>query len=275
MKKHLLLVAALFATASAFAQPTWTSLAYGTEKALVAEAVAFVAGSSITVGDVTFTAAGATDWAYKVSDSEFTYNNLTYNQTYVQGNSNGKDGYIDGGTVSSVAIFKAAKSGKLDVTFKFGYNKKFYVAEFTDADLDEVDLAAAEAVEPFAYKEKQFWGHFIDATTKEYYIPEVGEDGKAVARPDDAAQSHYTGCTLDVVAGKSYYVWFSGSKIMLTGFNFTAGTKADILSNDATVVSTEYFNVQGSKLAEPGRGLNIVKQNMSDGSVKTFKKMVR
>lgn len=275
MKKHLLLVAALFATASAFAQPTWTSLAYGTEKALVADAIAFAPAASITVGDVTFTAGGATDWLYKVSDSEFTFNNQTYNQTYVQGQSNGKDGYIDGGTVSSVAIFKAAKSGKLDVTFKFGYNKKFYVAEFTDANLDEVDLASADAVAPFAYKEKQFWGHFIDATTKEYYIPAVGEDGKAIARADDATQVHYTGCTLDVVAGKSYYVWFSGSKIMLVGFNFTAGTKADILSNDATVVSTEYFNVQGSKLAAPARGLNIVKQNMSDGSVKTFKKMVR
>lgn len=275
MKRHLLLVAALFATASAFAQPTWSSVVYGTEKALVADAIAFAPAASITAGDVTFTAGGATDWLYKISDSEFTFNNQTYNQTYVQGQSNGKDGYIDGGTVSSVAIFKAAKSGKLDVTFKFGYNKKFYVAEFTDADLDEVDLAAAEAVTPFAYKNAQYWGHFIDATTKEYYIPEVDAEGKAVARPDDAAQSHYTGCTLDVVAGKNYYVWFSGSKLMLVGFNFTAGTKADILSNDATVVSTEYFNVQGSKLDEPGRGLNIVKQNMSDGSVKTFKKMVR
>jgi hypothetical protein len=275
MKKHLLLIAALFATASAFAQPTWTAVAYGTEKALVADAVAFTKGASITAGDVTFTAAGATDWLYKISDSEFTFNNKTYNQTYVQGQTNGKDGFVDGGTNSSLAIFKSKKSGKLDVTFKFGYNKRFYVAEFTDADLDEVDLASAEAVAPFAYNKGQYWRHYIDVATKEFYMPEVGADGKAIPRPDDAALSHYTGCTINVVAGKNYYVWFEGSKLMLVGFNFEAGTKADILSNDATVVSTEYFNVQGSKLAAPARGLNIVKQNMSDGSVKTFKKMVR
>lgn len=43
------------------------------------------------------------------------------------------------------------------------------------------------------------------------------------------------------------------------------------LATDAEVVSTEYYTLSGAKVTEPGKGVTIVKQLLSDGKVVTSK----
>jgi hypothetical protein len=198
--------------------------------------VVFPAGTVITdVPNITFTASGATNWLMTgdyAGSATMTYNGIEYAQLcQAQGQTNGKDGFIDGGINSSVAIFKPAIDGTLDIAFKFGYNKKFYVAELSDADLDVVDLADSAQVHPHAYNNSQYWGGYWNADNGQYYYG-TAVDGTS------ATKSYFTGCTLNVVAGKNYYAWASGSKIMLLGFNYTPTIVVPPTPKDTTATVT-------------------------------------
>jgi len=46
------------------------------------------------------------------------------------------------------------------------------------------------------------------------------------------------------------------------------------IDGNATVVSTEYYNLNGERIVRPERGVNIIKQKMSDGKVKVEKVIV-
>lgn len=46
-------------------------------------------------------------------------------------------------------------------------------------------------------------------------------------------------------------------------------------SNNLDIISTEYYNIAGARLNAPERGVNIVRNIMSDGSFKTTKLIVR
>lgn len=50
---------------------------------------------------------------------------------------------------------------------------------------------------------------------------------------------------------------------------------SNIANNGATVVATYYYSVSGVKSSVPQPGLNIVRQQMSDGTLKTFKSFER
>ena len=47
------------------------------------------------------------------------------------------------------------------------------------------------------------------------------------------------------------------------------------VSSSASVVSTEYYSLTGAMSATPVRGINIVKQTLSDGSTRYSKRLVK
>ncbi len=53
----------------------------------------------------------------------------------------------------------------------------------------------------------------------------------------------------------------------------TTGIDAKATNND--VVSREYFNAAGQRISRPANGMNIVRQTMKDGSVKSVKFMIK
>lgn len=76
-----------------------------------------------------------------------------------------------------------------------------------------------------------------------------------------------------------YYYWKQLSNTfielvpVLTGDDWLHVDKA--LADDAEVVSTSFFTVGGQAIAEPVKGVNIVRMVLSDGSVKTAKVLVK
>lgn len=368
MKKSLLFMAVLTLSAVSLVKAqtpvTWIADTYCTENSFVAEDTALQPMAEITVGDLTFTAQereGA-GWLYKVvtSPTEFAYNGVTYSANYVQGMNNPMKGspYKDG-SPSAAAIFSTASNGTLDVVFKFGYNKPFWVAAIPDDDLIILDLNDSASVFAYAYpidQDTNYWGGFFDVRTTPpaYYY----NNGTPYADITDSL--HYTGITLDVQTGYTYYVFFSGSKLMLSGLTFTKAaapeysvsgkvtsnatavegvlitssdtktattnasgeysitgiTEASIILtpskdsytfspatitltmdkdytdqnfevststairpnqiSDATVVSSEYFNLIGQKIDRPRPGtLIIVVNKMSDGTVRFEKQYIK
>jgi hypothetical protein len=224
MKKHLLFVAAFFAVLCVNAQVTWNAVDLGLE----ADAVAFKGieaegPESVVLEGLTITFEGQTNWLYKLATTDpntFIFNENTYSQTFVQGATNGMDGYMMHSTGPSNAVhFIPTVNGSLDFAFKFGYNKRFYIAALTEEDLDEADFSVN--MKAYAYDTTKYWGQYIDAVTYEFYIPEIGADGKAIPRADTPESPHFTGATINVEAGKEYYAWFGGSKIMFSGLRFT------------------------------------------------------
>lgn len=53
------------------------------------------------------------------------------------------------------------------------------------------------------------------------------------------------------------------------------GEATGIEGINTETVSTEYFNLNGVRVASPQKGINIIKKKMADGSVKTLKVMVK
>ena len=52
-------------------------------------------------------------------------------------------------------------------------------------------------------------------------------------------------------------------------------TGINTMTNNSDVVSREYFNAAGQRVNGPVNGVNIVRQTMKDGSVKSVKYMVK
>lgn len=288
MKKNLLLVAAMFATVCASAQGTWKASEYITANGIAADATALTANKEITsVPGITFVAGCGTEdaqgWLAKPSTTgaDFTFNGVTYSEGYVQGQVNGAtykdaDGVTILPTLNKAATMDAARAeftptldGTLDVAFKMGYNKQFWVIETTQEYMDGDDFTGA-FVATDAYNAGQYWGGYFysdGANAGQYYIPKVA------GTPNETGQgpTAFTGVTLNVKAGKKYIVMVTGSKLMLCGFNFVAGTAAIGSVEAAEVASEKYYTVSGMEVAAPVKGINIVKQTMVDGTVKTVK----
>ena len=68
----------------------------------------------------------------------------------------------------------------------------------------------------------------------------------------------YAGATLNVVYGEGVTTGITG-----------------VTASDAEVVATEYYSPAGIRLAQPQGGINIVRQRMSDGTVKTTKVIMK
>ncbi|MFA6401811.1 MAG: hypothetical protein WCX31_09335 [Salinivirgaceae bacterium] len=287
MKKKLLLSAVLFAAVvfvKAQTPVTWIADDYCTGLGLAADAIALTPNQQITVGDVTFTAQEAAGdgmgWKYKTStDADFTYNGVTYKAAQVQGQTNPYNGKLlrDGGGCS-IAMFKSTTSGILDVAFKFGYNKKFWVAAVPVADLALLNKDDSLACSAYKYEFAAglyYWSGYLDPMTSPATYYDAAAPNYTEAPVDGI---YYTGITLNVVPDYEYYVYFAGSKIMLCGLTYTAGgvSVKDNISNNAKVVSQEYFNIVGQKLAKPQLGgVNIIVKTLSDGTITTDKVFIR
>lgn len=89
------------------------------------------------------------------------------------------------------------------------------------------------------------------------YVPSYTLEGMPVDLVETEV-SKYAGATLNVEYGEG----------VTTGIS-------NIGVSDADVVSTEYFSPSGTRLNAPQRGLNIVRQKMSDGTVRTRKTIVK
>ncbi|MGN0035766.1 MAG: hypothetical protein ACI36X_00885 [Bacteroidaceae bacterium] len=283
MKKNLLFAAALMASVCASAQGVWKAADYITEKGLAADAQALTEGQEITsVPGITFTAAqitaDGTGWLAK-PDAEagtFEFNGETYGKGYVQGTVNGatigdpkipslnKAATLD----AARAEFRPTVDGSLDVAFKAGWNKQFWVIETTQEFLEGDAFDGTFAAE-WGYNAGQYWGGYwstdVDAATWGTFLAEV-----PAAQPTN--ENAFMGCTLNVKAGKVYIVLATGSKLMLCGYKFTPG-EGDAISTveAAEVVAESYFTTNGVEMAQPVKGVNIVKQTLANGNVKVVK----
>lgn len=281
MKKNLLFAAALMATVCASAQGTWTANALITEKGLDKDATALTDGEQVTsVSGVVFTAAQISSdgkgWLAKPSEGGvFTYNNVEYSEDYVQGTVNGATyGDPKCPSLNKVASLDAAraefaveKDGTLDIAFKAGWNKQFWVIETTQDLLDSDDFTG-EIPTDWAYNNAQYWGGYWNTDADS---PERGSFLAEAPAAQPANENAFMGCTLNVKAGKIYIVLATGSKLMLCGYTFTPGTSSIDAAGVAEVVAEKYYSVSGIELAEPVKGINIVKQTLADGTVKTAK----
>jgi len=265
MKKSLLLSAVLF-TAVVFVKAqdpvTWIADDYCTGLGLAADAIALTPNQQITVGDVTFTAQEAEGdgmgWKYKTStDADFTYNGVIYKAAQVQGQTNPLNGKLlrDGGGCS-IAMFKSTTSGTLDVAFKFGYNKKFWVAAVPVADLALLNKDDSLACSAYKYEFTEgqyYWSGYLDPMTS----PATYYDAATPNYTEAPAEGvYYTGITLNIVPDYEYYVYFAGSKLMLSGFTYTAApvvteyaVSGKVATSDGTAVEGVLITSSDSKTA--------------------------
>lgn len=247
---------------------TWSAAAYG-EAFAVAHGTGMLTSGTVydeLVKNLTFIPCGTVDWNYQCEPAEtfaatFEYNGVTYGQAIVQEPSNsGKDAYVKAGTAA--AQFIPETDGTLDVVIRFGNNKKFYVADIPgDAT---VNLESTDEMANYTYNSSQYWGGYFSGVDGSYGTEQV------------AGETYYTGITLDVKAGHSYYLWFAGSKIMISGFTFKVGDGIEnTVSGKVKTLGTYYYNVSGVQQKQLGKGLNIVKSVLENGQVKVEKVYVK
>jgi hypothetical protein len=252
MKKSLLMMSglllAIVMVAKAQTPVTWIANTYCIDSSIAADAVAFTAQQELTVGDITFTALekSGLGWLYKVTASpvDFTYNSVTYSASYIQGQTNPLNGRIlRDGDYPAIAKFTSATSGTLDVAFKFGYNKRFWVAAIPKTALEDLDLSDSVAISAYAYQYSEgatYWGGFFDPSTTPpaYYY-------SATMPTVDPGGTYFTGITLNVDPDHEYFVYFSGSKLMLAGFTYTATPVVTEYSVSGTVKTAGGTPVEG------------------------------
>jgi len=240
MKKSLLVVAAMFAAVCANAQGSWTNtVADGLEK----DAVAFAAGTVLTeqVPGMTIKLAGATDWAVKGLDPEtFTgADGITYSKNYIQGGTNGTStGLMHSSGESSHIQFTVEKAGTVYVAAKFGNNKPIWAAKVATAEVEELDISDMSAY-LYTYEGK--------------YIKDDGTYGGDEA----ATEAQYAALPLAVEPGYTYFFWVSGSKLMLSGINFTTGASGISTVKAAAEAEGTIYNIAGQKVAADYKGLVI------------------
>ena len=249
MKKSLLIVAAMFAAVCANAQQ-WKSVG---ETDAVDQVVA-KGGEETPVGDfngISVVLCGATDWTVKnAPTNEWTgADGSTYNNAYIQGNTNGMAASLahSSGTSSHIKI-TAKAAGTLYVAAKYGKNKPIWAAKVATAEVEDVDVADMTA--------------YLNTYEGQYIKDDATYGGDAAAEADQ-----YAALPLAVEAGNTYFFWVSGSKIMLCGLNFVAGGADGIESVKTAAVKADAaaYNLAGQKVAADYKGLVIV-----DG-----KKMIR
>lgn len=186
-----------------------------------------VGGSQITSVDGVTLTIGGTDNVPTYAAYALNYNSVDY-VGYFGGSANP---VLTSGIPTSGCFYKfdMTKSGSLDVAYVLNASKPFYILEV------------------------------VSGTTVNTLVNGTTVTAKA-----------YTGATITVTSGNSYYVYCTGSKLGLFGFTFTEGSTSKVTgltTSDVTVVKTEYFTTTGAKLEEPVKGINIVKETMSNGKV--------
>jgi hypothetical protein len=190
-----------------------------------------VGGSQITSVDGVTLTIGGTDNVPTYAAYALNYNSVDY-VGYFGGSANP---VLTSGIPTTGCFYKfdMTKSGSLDVCYVLNASKPFYILEVSGTTINTL----------------------VNGTTTTAKV--------------------YQGTTITVTSGNSYYVYCTGSKLGLFGFSFTEGSTPSKVTNltnsDVIVVKTEYFTTTGAKLEEPIKGINIVKETMSDGKVVTSK----
>ena len=127
----------------------------------------------------------------------------------------------------------------------------------------------------------KIWRTNVSSSYPDYHITLTGNIGteyhKEGAGSDDyfIPSDYYTleGMPVDLV--ETEVSTYAGATLNVEyGEGVTTGI-SNIGVSDADVVSTEYFSPSGTRLNAPQRGLNIVRQKMSDGTVRTRKTIVK
>jgi hypothetical protein len=255
MKKKLLFIAVIAASMCANAQGVWKST--GTEASVAASAeITFtgVTGLKCMHSDVAGVTGKGDSGATNVVYNGVTWDNLAY---------------IQGATNEMYYAFLPAKSGVMDVALKMGSNKSTFVLELND-------VTTVEGLDTLTTT----YGTFSGIPTASWTAPSVYDthnnsmgtwNGSAPIQ--NTGENVYLVISIPVTANKTYVVGVKGSKLMLRGVSLTITTSSanNIPASKATVVSTEYYSLTGARLSQPGRGVNLVKKTMSDGTVSTSK----
>lgn len=302
MKKSLLFVAALAASvcvnAQSYVQVNPEALG------LSSEVSALTAGTLLGENE-NFKLTVAFDDSYKTTGLDINdYTKFVFDGTEIdakigmQGNSNPKDANGAnpatttppsapvGGAVIGV---EALKDGYLYVWGKLSTHKNYTV--FEEGSAIGYRLAMQVAADAF---------NLLDVTVKgEGEFNNVMNPipwPEVIFTGDEASELKLNGMGVikfPVFAGCKYLVNACGSKISFGGAWFDAegdvavsikgdagefvlltADGSDNISSivaDAEVVATEYFTVAGQQIAAPVKGINLVKQTLANGTVKTVK----
>lgn len=264
MKRTLLIVMAIFTSVVMNAQGIWFAAANETTYAASTELGFGIENLQCMHSDASGIVEKTDEGAPVVE-----YNGVTYdNAAFIQGSNNGM-----------FYAFLPSADGTLDISVKMSSNKKTFVLELKDelftaslgttvGDIATLCLLGTADLEslPLISTDVSNFPTVYDTYTKS----ETTWDGTLA--PQETGESVYMVFSFPVTSGKTYAFGCFGSKIMIRGVNFvTGGTNVDLTNFDATVVSEEYYSITGQRLAEPQKGLNIIKKIMSDGTIKTSK----
>ncbi len=102
----------------------------------------------------------------------------------------------------------------------------------------------------------------------DYVFPQKDASGNAQVKSHTIEFASPVANAITFTPGGKQVVWV----ITLTGKKGTTGIRT--VSNDATVVATEYYDLNGRRLTTPQRGISICVQRLADGST-TATKVIR
>ena len=248
MKKSLLFVAAMFAAVCANAQGQWNAVS---STAAVDDVVA-TAGENTTVAaseiqDATVVLVdGGANWTVKsdpATAGTFELQGKTFSKAYIQGGTNGVDASLDRtGTTSAHVEFTPAIAGKVYVAAKYGKNKKIWTAKVPNSviEAEELDFADMNAYAT------DVWGQYITS------------DGGLNAEQTVTDADVYAALAYDVEPGNTYFFWVSGSKIMLCGLAFEAGTNGiNTVEASEAKANAPIYNLAGQRVSSNFKGIAI------------------
>ena len=201
----------------------------------------------------------AGSWVCQAVDESSTWTDATgetWTKSYIQGNTNGspKCSLVKDGVVSAHIEFACTADGTLWVAAKYGKNKPIWLATVptTDRESEEWDFANSTNYCTPIGKFSETDG---SADTSKFPKAE-GADETSATEVGDA----YTAYSFPVTAGNTYMFFVSGSKLMLNGVKFVAGTavqgvaeakaeaKAPVKVITANGVQIGNYNVAGQQV---------------------------
>jgi hypothetical protein len=298
MKKHLLLVAAaLFAGASAYAQAIVID---GEAMGLTSSVSEVAEGTVIGSNDAISLSVAFTD-SYKVVDLKCN----DYTQLVIDGNEIGTSNGIQGNTnptnaegtsaatlkaptAGAVLQIDAKKDGYVVVWGKLSSNKNYTVCEegsaigYTlsmqtdDATLGNLKITVAGNAEGYV-EEAIAWPEVIATGQSE---TQYKANGVGVIYFHVYAGCKYlvNACGSKISAGGAYYSESADINVVLKGegkddVTLLAAGESSISSVSAAskVAAVKYYNISGQEIKGLAKGINIVKRTMADGSVECVK----
>ena len=99
-------------------------------------------------------------------------------------------------------------------------------------------------------------------------ICKVGDDGKLTVGMKKAEQRGNSWVVLD-----NFRLFYLGANSSATPSD--DGTAINTLENGVAAVKVEFFNLNGARINKPGKGVALMKQTLSDGSVKLQKVIIK